>query len=229
MSNNKQTPVWLSVVIAFLLLVIAALLVLLLIYKIGALNSCPNLSPENWFSYIVTLIGVLITLFIGFQIFNIVEIRREIKDAELKYKKIYKEAEESNNKMQDIFNKWEIINEKQDESRKALSQAFLLFSNQYDDNELKLQLLLYCIEIYPWFETNNSVLSMLLDDILVIIVKIDKFRKDTIQNKAKCLRNIHLDNYKNKEDIEKKINKILYLIDEKTHLAEGEDKQQINE
>lgn len=297
MSNNKQTPVWLSVVIALLLLVIAALLTWSFIHKMGTLDFNSNLTVENWFSFIVTSIDVIITLFVGFQIFNIVEIRREIKDAEGKYEELKndteqfkadlrgfqsklekemgtfkleflnkyndterelmkelndntqkvdwylkdlkkehwdrlndlnesigkskKTQEDIKKEMDDILDKWGTIQEKQNESRLAISKAFLVLAYTHQDNEIGLNLLLSSIEIHPGFENRELVLSQLLDVMVKLINKIDKFKNDTIQNKAKCLRDIHLDDFKDKENIEKKINKILYLIDEKTPLDEG--------
>lgn len=302
MSNNKQTPVWLSGVIAFLLLVIAVLLVWLLINKIGTLKFCPTLPPENWFSYIVTLIGVLITLFVGFQIFNMVEIRREIKDAEGKYEELKNDTElfttnsrdflsklekemgafklellnkyndterglmkelnentqkvdwylkdikkehwdrlndlnESTEKskktqedikkeMDDILDKWGTINEKQDESRRAISSVLIGLCDQYkEDNEMKIFLLLYAIDIHPDYKDNDSRVVDLLDIMLDLLDKIDKLRDDDIYKNAKCLRDIHFEKLKDKENIQKKIDKILYLIDGKTPSTENKEEQ----
>lgn len=299
MSNNKQTPVWLSVVIAFLLLVIAVLLVWLLINKIGTLKFCPTLPPENWFSYIVTLIGVLITLFVGFQIFNMVEIRREIKDAEGKYeelkndtelfttnsrdflsklekemsafkfellnkhndteRELMKELNENTQKvdwylkdlkkehwdrlndlnesirkskktqedikkeMDDILDKWGTIKEKQEESCMDISKALFALSHTYPDEEIKVYLLISSVEIHPTIENHESGLNVFLDQMLDHLDNIDEFKQNPlVQEQARSLRNIHLDNFTDKEGIEKKINKILYLIDEKTPLAEEE-------
>lgn len=128
MSNNKQTPVWLSGVIAFLLLVIAVLLVWLLINKIGTLKFFPTLPPENWFSYIITLIGVLITLFVGYQIFNMVEIRRDIKDAEDKYEELKNDSEQFKADFRGFQSKLE----------KEMGAFKLELLNKYNDTEREL-------------------------------------------------------------------------------------------
>ncbi len=297
-SEKQKTPTWLFAVIAIFLLLIIVLLIWILIYKMGDINLSPNLTVENWFSFTVTSIDIIITLFVGIQIFNIVEIRREIKDAEGKYEELKNDSEQFNadfrgfqsklekemgafklellnkynvterelmkelnentqkvdwylkdlkkehwdrlndlnesigkskktqedikKEMDDILDKWGTINEKQDESRLSISKAFLVLAYKYQNKEIALNLLLSSIEIHPGFENRESVLSQLLDFITKILEKIDKFKDDTMLNKANCLRNIRLDDFKDKADIQKKINKILYLIDEKTSLAEEE-------
>ena len=301
-SEKQKTPTWLFAVIAFFLLLIIVLLIWILIYKMGDINLSRNLTVENWFSFTVTSIDIIITLFVGIQIFSIVEIRREIKDAEGKYeelkkntelfitnsrdflsklekemgayklellnkyndteRELMKEQSESTQKvdsfindirreqwarlndlnesirkskktqkdikkeMDDILDKWGTINEKQDESRRAISSVLIGLCDQYkEDNEMKIFLLLYAIDIHPDFKDNDSRVVDLLDIMLDFLDKIDKLRDDDIYKNAKCLRDIHLDNFTDKEGIEKKINKILYLIDEKTPLSKDKEKQ----
>ena len=51
---------------------------------------------------------------------------------------------------------------------------------------------------------------MFLDQMLDHLDNIDKLKQNPlVQEKARNLRNIHLDNFTDKEGIEKKINKIL--------------------
>lgn len=297
-SEKQKTPTWLFAVIAFFLLLIIVLLTWILIYKMGDINLSPNLTVENWFSFTVTSIDIIITLFVGIQIFNIVEIRREIKDAEGKYeelkkntelfitnsrdflsklekemnavkfellnkhndtkRELMKEMNENTQKvdwylkdlkkehwdrlndlnesirkskktqedikkeMDDILDKWGTINEKQIESHLSLSKAFLVLADTHPNNEIKIYLLLSSLEIHPEFENQKSSLTKVLDVVIKLLNKIEKFKNDTIQKKAKCLRTIHFEKQKHKEDIQKKINNILYLIDEKTPSVEGE-------
>lgn len=297
-SEKQKTPTWAIVLIIVLSGILLSLIIWIITHKVDSIDLGMTISPENWFSFLVTLIGILITLFVGFQIFNSIEVRRELKDAEGKYEELKndteqfkadfrgfqsklekemgtfkleflnkyndterelmkelndntqkvdwylkdlkkehwdrlndlnesigkskKTQEDIKKEMDDILDKWGTIQEKQNESRLAISKAFLVLAYTHQDNEIGLNLLLSSIEIHPGFENRELVLSQLLDVMVKLINKIDKFKNDTIQNKAKCLRDIHLDDFKDKENIEKKINKILYLIDEKTPLAEEE-------
>ena len=302
-SEKQKTPTWLFAVIAIFLLLIIVLLIWILIYKMGDINLSPNLTVENWFSFTVTSIDIIITLFVGIQIFNIVEIRREIKDAEGKYeelkndseqfkadfrgfqsklekemgafklellnkynvteRELMKELNENTQKvdwylkdlkkehwdrlndlnesigkskktqedikkeMDDILDKWEIIKEKQDKSRNAMCQAFLMFENQTDDNELKSYMLLSSIDIYPEIEKGEKTLITILDKLLRNLNKIDEFSSNLVFNITGCLKNIHFDNIKNKEDVQRRINKIIYLIDEKSPSVEGEGQTEV--
>lgn len=298
-SEKQKTPTWLFAVIAIFLLLIIVLLIWIMIYKMGDINLSRNLTVENWFSFTVTSIDIIITLFVGYQIFSIVEIRREIKDAEGKYeelkndteqfkadfrgfqsklekemgafklellnkynvteRELMKEMNENTQKvdwylkdlkkehwdrlndlnesigksketqedikkeMDDILDKWGTIQEKQEESCMDISKALFALSHTYPDEEIKVYLLISSVEIYPTIENNESGLNVFLDQMLDHLDNIDKLKQNPlVQEKARNLRNIHLDNFTDKEGIEKKINKILYLIDEKTPLAEEE-------
>ena len=295
-SEKQKTPTWAIVVIAVLSVLLFSLIIWIITHKVDSIDLGMTITPENWFSYLVTLIGLLITLFVGFQIFNSIEVRRELKDAECKYEELknkneqfisasrssqselennmgafkldlskkfndtemelMKEQSENARKvdwylkdikkdyweklneanrtieetketqdtikkeMQDIVDKWEIIKEKQDKSRNAMCQAFLMFENQTNDNELKSYMLLSSIDIYPEIGKGAKPLNTILDKLIKNLSEVDKFSSNLVFNSTNCLKNIHLDNIKNKEDIQRKINKILYLIDEKTPLNE---------
>lgn len=135
-----------------------------------------------------------------------------------------KETQEDIKKeMDDILDKWGTIQEKQEESCMDISKALFALSHTYPDEEIKVYLLISSVEIYPTIENNESGLNVFLDQMLDHLDNIDKLKQNPlVQEKARNLRNIHLDNFTDKEGIEKKINKILYLIDEKTPLAEEE-------
>lgn len=297
-SEGQKMPTWAIVVIVGLSVILLSLIIWIITHKVDSIDLGTTITVENWFSFLVTLIGVIITLFVGFQIFNAVEIRRELKDAEGKYEelknntgqfkevflgfksnleqemvkfkleilgkyddaevKLLKEQSENTQKidgylkenekeyrakleelkesiteseqtqedikkeMGDILDKWKIINEKLNESQMSIGKSLLVLVDTYPNNEIKIYLILSAIEIIPDIEDRESGLIYVLDVMTTLLDKIDKFKDASIQNEAKCLRNIHLDNLNDKEDIEKKINKILYLIDEKTISAEGE-------
>lgn len=301
LSEKQKTPTWTIVLIVVLSGILLSLIIWIITHKVDSIDLGMTITPENWFSYLVTLISILITLFVGFQIFNSIEVRRELKDAEGKYeelkndteqfkadfrgfqsklekevgafkleilnkyndteRELMKELNENTQKvdwylkdlkkehwdrlndlnesigkskktqedikkeMNDILDKWGTIKEKQDESRLGISKAFLVLAYEHKNNEIGLNLLLSSIEIHPGFENRESGLSQLLDYMTKILNKIDTFNDDMMRDKAKCLRDIRLDNFKDKADIEKKIDKILYLIDEKTHLSKDKEKQ----
>lgn len=303
LSEKQKTPTWTIVLIVVLSGILLSLIIWIITHKVDSIDLGMTITPENWFSYLVTLISILITLFVGFQIFNSIEVRRELKDAEGKYeelkndteqfkadfrgfqsklekevgafkleilnkyndterelmrelndntqkvdwylkdiKKDYweklneanrlieesKETQDTIKKdMQDIVDKWEIIKEKQDKSRNAMCQAFLMFENQTDDNELKSYMLLSSIDIYPEIEKGEKTLITILDKLLRNLNKIEEFSSDLVFNSTGCLKNIHFDNIKNKEDIQRRINKILYLIDEKSPSVEGEGQTEV--
>lgn len=301
MSEKQKTPTWAIVMIAVLSVLLLSFFIWIITHKVDSIDLGSKITVENWFSYLVTLISILITLFVGFQIFNSIEVRRELKDAEGKYEELKKNTElfitnswdflsklekemgafklellnkyndterglmkelnentqkvdwylkdikkeywdrlndlnesiekskktqeDIKKEMDDILEKWGIINEKQDESRLGISKAFLVLAYEHKNNEIGLNLLLSSIEIHPGFENRESGLSQLLDFMTKILNKIDTFNDDMMRDKAKCLRDIRLDNFKDKADIEKKIDKILYLIDEKTPLSKDKEKQ----
>lgn len=299
MSEKQKTPTWAIVLIAVLFGLLLSLVIWIITHKVDSIDLGMTITPENWFSYLVTLISILITLFVGFQIFNSIEVRRELKDAEGKYeelkndsdqfkadfrgfqsklekemgafklellnkynvteRELMKELNENTQKvdwylkdlkkehwdrlndlnesigkskktqedikkeMDDILDKWGTIQEKQEESCMDISKALFALSHTYPDEEIKVYLLISSVEIHPTIENHESGLNVFLDQMLDHLDNIDKLKQNPlVQEKARNLRNIHLDNFTDKEGIEKKINKILYLIDEKTPLAEEE-------
>lgn len=299
MSEKQKTPTWAIVMIAVLSVLLLSFFIWIITHKVDSIDLGSQITIENWFSFTVTTIDVIITLFVGFQIFNMVEIRREIKDAEGKYeelknttelfitnsrdflsklekemsafkfellnkhndteRELMKELNENTQKvdwylkdlkkehwdrlndlnesirkskktqedikkeMNDILDKWGTIKEKQEESCMDISKALFALSHTYPDEEIKVYLLISSVEIHPTIENHESGLNVFLDQMLDHLDNIDEFKQNPlVQEKARSLRNIHLDNFTDKEGIEKKINKILYLIDEKTPLAEEE-------
>ena len=94
----------------------------------GDINLIPNLTVENWFSFTVTSIDIIITLFVGIQIFNIVEIRREIKDAEGKYEELKNNSEQFKADFQGFQSKLE----------KEMGAFKLELLNNYNETEVKL-------------------------------------------------------------------------------------------
>lgn len=102
--EKRQTHIWLSVVKAILLLFILVLLIWILTNKMGDINLSSNITVENWFSYLVTLIGVFVTVFVGLQIYNTVEAKRAMKDAEDKFDNLKNRTEVALNAFKDEFN-----------------------------------------------------------------------------------------------------------------------------
>ncbi|MCR5193863.1 MAG: hypothetical protein K6D59_11245 [Bacteroidales bacterium] len=302
MSEKQKTPTWAIVMIAVLSVLLLSFFIWIITHKVDSIDLGSKITVENWFSYLVTLISILITLFVGFQIFNSIEVRRELKDAEGKYeelkndseqfkadfrgfqsklekemgafklellnkynvteRELMKELNENTQKvdwylkdlkkehwdrlndlnesigkskktqedikkeMDDFLDKWGTIQEKQEESCMDISKALFALSHTYPDEEIKVYLLISSVEIHPTIENHESGLNVFLDQMLDHLDNIDKLKHNPlVQEKARNLRNIHLDNFTDKEGIEKKINKILYLIDEKTPLAEEEKKK----
>ncbi len=100
-SEKQKTPTWLFAVIAIFLLLVIVLLIWILIYKMGDINLSPNLTVENWFSYLVTLIGFFVTIFVGLQIYNTVEAKRSMEEAQSKFEKLKSETEDDIKKIQE--------------------------------------------------------------------------------------------------------------------------------
>ncbi len=100
-SEKQKTPTWLFVLIAVLLLFILVLLIWILTKKMGDINMSPNITVENWFSYLVTLIGVFVTVFVGLQIYNTVEAKRSMEEAQSKFEKLKSETEDDIKKIQE--------------------------------------------------------------------------------------------------------------------------------
>lgn len=100
-SEKRHAPTWLLVVIAILLLFILVLLIWILTNKMGDINLSSNLTVENWFSYLVTLIGVFVTVFVGLQIYNTVEAKRAMEEAQSKFEKLKSKTENDIKKLQE--------------------------------------------------------------------------------------------------------------------------------
>lgn len=99
MADKQKTPTWLITVIATLFALIVVFLAWELIHKMGNVNFSTNLTVENWFSFLVSLIGVFVTIFVGLQIYNSVESKRAMKDAEEKFETLKDKIEEDFNSM----------------------------------------------------------------------------------------------------------------------------------
>lgn len=99
MADNQKTPTWLITIIATLFALIVAFLAWELIHKMGNVDFSTNLTVENWFSFLVSLIGVFVTIFVGLQIYNSVESRRAMKDAEEKFEALKDKIEDDFNSM----------------------------------------------------------------------------------------------------------------------------------
>ncbi len=95
-SEGQKVPTWAIVLIVGLSVILLSLIIWIITLKVGSIDLGTTIAVENWFSFLVTLIGVIITLFVGFQIFNAVEIRRELKDAEGKYEELKNSTEQFN-------------------------------------------------------------------------------------------------------------------------------------
>lgn len=99
MADKQKTPTWLITVIATLFALIVVFLARDLIHKMGDVDFSPNLTVENWFSFLVSLIGIFVTIFVGLQIYNSVESKRAMKDAEEKFEALKNKIEEDINSM----------------------------------------------------------------------------------------------------------------------------------
>lgn len=97
MADKQKTPTWLITVIATLFALIVVFLARDLIHKMGDVDFSPNLTVENWFSFLVSLIGVFVTIFVGLQIYNSVESKRAMKDAEERFEALKNKIEEDIN------------------------------------------------------------------------------------------------------------------------------------
>lgn len=106
-SEGQKVPTWAIVLIVGLSVILLSLIIWIITLKVGSIDLGTTIAVENWFSFLVTLIGVIITLFVGFQIFNAVEIRREIKDAEGKYEKLKNNTEQFEANFQEFQSKLE--------------------------------------------------------------------------------------------------------------------------
>lgn len=100
-SEKRHAPTWLLVVIAILLLFILVLLIWILTNKMGDINLSSNLTVENWFSFLVTLIGVFVTVFVGLQIYNAFESKRAMEEAQNKFENLKSETEDDMKKLQE--------------------------------------------------------------------------------------------------------------------------------
>lgn len=99
-SKKRHAPTWLLVVIAILLLFILVLLIWILTNKMGDINPSSNLTVENWFSFLVTLIGVFVTIFVGLQIYNSYEAKKAMEDAQIKFENLKSKTEDGIKRLQ---------------------------------------------------------------------------------------------------------------------------------
>lgn len=100
-SEKQKTPTWLSAIIAILLLFILVILIWILTNKMGDINLSSNITVENWFSYLVTLIGAFVTIFVGLQIYNAFEAKRAMEEAQNKFESLKSETDNDIKKLQE--------------------------------------------------------------------------------------------------------------------------------
>lgn len=96
-SEKQKTPTWAIVLIAVLFGFLLSLVIWIITHKVDSIDLGMTITPENWFSFIVTLIGILITLFVGFQIFSVVDVQRDLKDTRKMNEKLKTQTEEALN------------------------------------------------------------------------------------------------------------------------------------
>lgn len=94
-SEKQKTPTWAIVLIAVLSVLLLSFFIWIITHKVDSIDLGITITPENWFSFIVTLIGILITLFVGFQIFSIVDVQKDMKDTKKMYEKLKTQSEEA--------------------------------------------------------------------------------------------------------------------------------------
>ena len=96
-SEKQKTPTWAIVLIAVLFGLLLSLVIWIITHKVDSIDLGMTITPENWFSFLVTLIGILITLFVGFQIFSVVDVQRDLKDTRKMNEKLKTQTEEALN------------------------------------------------------------------------------------------------------------------------------------
>lgn len=96
-SEKQKTPTWAIVMIAVLFGLLLSLVIWIITHKVDSIDLGMTITPENWFSFLVTLIGILITLFVGFQIFSVVDVQRDLKDTRKMNEKLKTQTEEALN------------------------------------------------------------------------------------------------------------------------------------
>lgn len=132
MKNKEKTLYWIILFVSLIFSVIAIILSWLNIKKV-------DVSELNYIGIIVTLLGVIFTIFVGYQIYNVINIRDELKE--------FSEHKETLEKSVEELKNYQIINEFYVFYTRGL---FALSIEKYDDS------------IILFFKALKSILSTAL-------------------------------------------------------------------
>ena len=78
--NSIVLPKSIIVLVSLILIITIALVVYLVLNRIGTSYVDVAISTENWFSFLVSLIGICATFIVGFQIYNAIDMRAKTEE-----------------------------------------------------------------------------------------------------------------------------------------------------
>ena len=113
-------PQSIVVLVSLILIVTIALVVYLVLNHIGIGYIDVAISTENWFSFLVSLIGICATFIVGFQIYNAIDMRAKTEELTHQIEKTESKIVELS-EFQDKFN---IFKYELDQNSKELAGAF---------------------------------------------------------------------------------------------------------
>ena len=78
--NQSIIPTWILILGLIILFLACIAVIYLIIHRVGVSSLDLEIAVENWFSYLVTLIGACATIMVGFQVYNAVESRKLVNE-----------------------------------------------------------------------------------------------------------------------------------------------------
>lgn len=118
--NSIVLPKSIIVLVSLILIITIALVVYLVLNRIGTSYVDVAISTENWFSFLVSLIGICATFIVGFQIYNAIDMRAKTEELTHQLEKTESKIVELS-EFQDKFN---IFKDELDQNSKELADAF---------------------------------------------------------------------------------------------------------
>lgn len=130
-NSKKNHPTWFYVIIALVIIAIAAVLIVVVLNKTTTNPFDTSGLMENWFSLLMSLIGICTTFMVASQVLNFIEIKKMVSDAENKMKEI-KQMEE---KLRETAKTCENNNKQMEEKANDMANLFYIQSETMPDNE----------------------------------------------------------------------------------------------
>lgn len=133
-------PKWIIVIALLVILLSVSATIYFTVNRIGYSNIDAEITVENWFSYLVSMMGVCITFIVGLQIYNSIELREKTKELSEQLD----EAKKSIAQFDNYQKKFDSIIDNIDKNSSDLSNVFVAISEFFiQQKNGKIQAIVY--------------------------------------------------------------------------------------